>query len=89
MIKAQFRQIGHIIRMCDDSLLKQVLYSELKLRKHKKEEQEKHFKDSLKQNLTSCNINIGNFEDTAKDRSKGRATIDKGCKHCEKAEMKN
>lgn len=41
---------------------------------------EKLFKDTIKQNLTSCIINIDNFKDIVKDRPEWRSTISEGCK---------
>lgn len=57
------------------------LYNELKLGKCRKGAQWKHFKDTLKQNLSSCGLNIDNFQDTGKDRPEWRTTSNK---HIEK-----
>ena len=72
--KAQERWAGHVTRMPDDRLPKQLLYGELCPGKRSVGEQKKGFKDTLKKTLTSFNIDVtkvANWEVCAQDRPLG------------------
>ena len=66
--KAQVRWAGHVTRMPDDRLPKQLLYGELCYGKRSIGGQKKRFKYTLKKTLTSFNIDVTNWEVCAQDR---------------------
>ncbi|XP_062924161.1 uncharacterized protein LOC134356870 [Mobula hypostoma] len=68
VIKNQLRWSGHVVWMKDECLPKQIFCSQLKEGKHKRDGQQKRFKDVLKANMKKCNIDINNWETNAKDR---------------------
>ncbi|XP_076068416.1 uncharacterized protein LOC143040860 [Oratosquilla oratoria] len=51
IIKSQLRWSGHVVRMSDDRLPKQIFYSQLKEGNRKKGGQKKRYKDLLKANM--------------------------------------
>ena len=73
--KAQVRWAGHVTRMPDDRLPKQLLYGELCYGKRSVGGQKKRFNDTLKKTLTSFNINVANWEVCAQDRPLWRSMI--------------
>ena len=77
IIKNQLRWSGHVVRMPDQRLPKQIFYSEPVEGKRSRVGQKKHFKDVLKVNLKKCSINVTLWEETAKDRPLWRTTISK------------
>ena len=78
--KAQVRWTGHVKRMPDDSLPKQLLYGELCYGKRSVGGQKKRFKDTLKKTLTSFNIDVTNWEAYAQDRPMWRRMIHNGAR---------
>ena len=75
---AQLRWTGHIARMSDTRLPKQLLYGELSSGKRSQGGQRKRFKDSLKNNLKRFDIDTGLWESAAADRSRWRTAIREG-----------
>ena len=65
---SQLRWIGHVIRMDDHRIPKQVLYSQLAHGTRSCGGQYKRYKDTLKANLKACNIPTADLEDRAMDR---------------------
>ena len=73
LIKNQLRWAGHIVRMADNRLPKQIFYSELSEGTRSLGKPKKRYKDSLKDNLKLCEIDIESWETDAQDRSAWRA----------------
>ena len=73
--KGQVRWAGHVTRMSDDRLPKQLLYGELCYGKRSLGGQKKRFKDTIKKTLTSFNIEVTNWEVCAQDRPLWRSMI--------------
>ena len=79
--KHQLRWIGHVVRMPDTRLPKQVLYSELATGQRAPGGQKKRFKDHLKTLLKQCNISPTALESLAADRKIWSSTCHQGIAH--------
>src|SRR5213083_2918718 len=75
IISAQLRWVGHVVRMADDRIPKQLLYGELAQGKRSHGGQKKRFKDTLKHNMINCNIDPSSFEALAADRPMWRRPV--------------
>ena len=82
-MKSQLRWAGHVVRMTDDRLPKQLLYGELSSGKRSRGGQKKRFKDSLKSSLKAFEIDWNSWEQMALDRPQWRASVFEGFKSCE------
>ena len=78
LIKSQLRWAGHVVRLPDFRLPKQLLYGELAHGKRSQGGQKKLFKDSLKSSLKAFNIDWKSWEEQAGNRSQWRSTVHKG-----------
>ena len=78
VIKNQLRWIGHVVRMPDSRLRKQLFYCQLKEGKRSRGGQKKRYKDLLKANLKKCKIKVSTWETQAKDRPTWRQTVAEG-----------
>ena len=87
MRKTQIRWAGHVTRMPDSRIPKQLLYGELCRGKRSVGGQRKRFKDSLKGSLKDFNINPDTWETLAADRSTWRSHITQGAKRAEEARV--
>lgn len=76
----RLRWTGHILRMNDDRLPRQMLYSELCTGTRPRGAPLKRYKDQLKQTMKMTNINLQTWEESAMDRSLWRRTISNGVK---------
>ena len=68
LIKNQLRWAGHVVRMADTRLPKQLFYSELGEGTRNLGKPKKRYKDSLKDNLKLCKLDINTWEADAQDR---------------------
>lgn len=72
IFKARLRWTGHLVRMEDDRIPKQLFYGELKSGKRKASKPKLRFKDCLKDTLKKACIEVGNWEKEATNRSTWR-----------------
>ena len=80
LIKNQLRWAGHVVRMTDTRLPKQLFYSELSDGNRKVGKPKKRFKDNLKENLKLCHMDYRTWETDALERSVWRAAVKNGIK---------
>jgi hypothetical protein len=73
LLKAQLRWSGHVARMDDNRIPRQMMYSELKEGSRKQGRPRLRYKDTLKNNLKWCNIQTREFEKAAADRASWRS----------------
>ncbi|KAI8494923.1 hypothetical protein Bbelb_275280 [Branchiostoma belcheri] len=72
LLQRQLRWVGHVIRMPENRLPRQMLYGELSAGKRTAGGQRKRFKYYLKSNLKSCGIEPQSLERLAADRNSWR-----------------
>ena len=84
MRKAKIRRAGHITRLPDDRIPKQLLYGELCQGKRSVGNQHKRFKDNLKVSLIDFSIDIQTWENLATDRPTGHNLIHSGAHAADK-----
>ncbi|KAI8515959.1 hypothetical protein Bbelb_067720 [Branchiostoma belcheri] len=77
LLKAQLRWSGHVSRMDDSRIPRQLLYGELKLGSRRRGRPKLRYKDVLKNNLQWCGIKPSEFEAAAADRPAWRALVTK------------
>ncbi|XP_076039478.1 uncharacterized protein LOC143024551 [Oratosquilla oratoria] len=77
------RWAGHVNRMSDDRLPKQVLYAQITHGKRSRGGQRKRYKYVIKRCLDYWNINTGSWEEASRDCSKCRTTIANGVQRLE------
>ena len=75
LMKHQVRWAGHLVRMDDSRIPKQLFYGKLSEGKRYQGGQKKRYKDSLKASLKSLQINTSTWENAALDRPKWRSEI--------------
>lgn len=78
IFRHQLRWTGHVQRMSDDRLPRQLLYSELSTGKRARGAPLKRYKDQLKETMKRTNINLSTWETLAKDRTIWRTTASAG-----------
>ena len=81
--RAQLRWSGHLVRMADDRIPKDVFYGELDAGHRTRGGQRKRYKDVLKATLKSCGIPHNTWEATATDRLLWRSTCHSGLRDYE------
>ena len=75
IMKNQLRWSGHVLRMGDDRLPKQILLSELKKGHRNKGGEKKRYKDVLKANLKKCGLLQPDWSGMACDRKVWHSVI--------------
>ena len=71
----QLRWTGHVARMSDDRIPKQLLYGELEEGKRNVGGQKLRFKDVAKRHLKAMNIDVARWEHLAADRNSWRHSL--------------
>ena len=74
----RLRWTGHVVRMTDDRLPKAILYGELKNATRPVGRPKLRYKDCIKRDLTSFDIDHGSWEAQAQNRPAWRANLSKG-----------
>ena len=87
--RQSLRWSGHLVRMDDTRILKQLFYGELRLRKLKRSKPTQRYKDTVKANLKKCDIPVENWEELASDRSKWRKAIKDGVNEFERCKIQH
>ena len=79
----RMRWLGHVVRMDDGRIPKDLLYGELVQGKRPTGRPQLRFKDVCKRDLKALNIDQNNWEATALRRSAWRQTVQKGLSNFE------
>ena len=72
LMRSQFRWSGHVLRMADNRIPKQLLYGQLANAKRNPGGQRKRYKDQLKANFRACGMDYQNWEALAMNRDSWR-----------------
>ena len=83
VVRAQLRWTGHVIRMDDSRLPRQVLYGVLSHGQRKEGHPKKRFKDCVKESLKNCVFPVKELENRARDRVSWRAATRHAFSTCE------
>ncbi|KAJ8412669.1 hypothetical protein AAFF_G00116200 [Aldrovandia affinis] len=78
IMQHQLRWTGHVIRMSNTRLPKQILYSQLKEGQRAPGGQKKHFKDNIKTSLKKFHITSSNWEHITLDRRCWKKSMQEG-----------
>lgn len=87
MAKRRLRWLGHVRRMDDGRIPKDLLYGELEQGKRKTGRPLLRFSDTCKRDMKAFNIATDRWENLANDRSKWRAALHKGELACEEKRL--
>lgn len=85
IMKAQLRWAGHLVRMPDSRIPKQVFYSELEDGQRKQGRPKKRYRDCLKTSLTLADIDVQTWESSTGNRSEWRHLCAEGVTQFEKS----
>ncbi|XP_014784919.1 uncharacterized protein LOC106879754 [Octopus bimaculoides] len=80
LIRSQMRLVGHLARMQDDRLPKQLFYGELQRGKRPRHNPKKRFRDAVESNLKALNVKVEDWEQMTQDRSVWKQMIYNRCK---------
>ena len=83
VMRNQMRWAGHLVRMKDERIPKQLFYGELSTGKRPQHKPRKRFKDVLKSNLKALQIDVDNWEAITENRPTWRKLVRKGCSEFE------
>ena len=83
VLRSQMRWAGHLARMEDSRLPKQLFYGELQLGKRPRHKPRKRYKDVVKNNLKILGINVEDWEKSATNRPTWRRLVYEGCRSFE------
>ena len=83
IMQYQLRWTGHVIRMPNNRLPNQILYSQLKEGQRAPGGPKKRFKDNIKTSLKKFNIMSGDWENLALNRDYWRKAVQEGAAHHE------
>ena len=89
LMKNQLRWAGHVVRMSDSRLPKQIFYSELADGARRRGRPLLRYKDVLKERLNNCNLSPNDWEASAQNRSAWRGTIKRYSKQFELKRTQN
>ncbi len=88
LLRAQFRWVGHVMRMDDERLPKQLICGQLAKGKRIRGGQKLRYKDTLKKNLRSCDL-LHTWRERTQDRVGWRHNIHSAVKDFEANRLKN
>ena len=88
LMRAQLRWVGHVQRMSDNRMPKQIFYSELSSGARSRGGQRKRYKDTLKQTLKMTGIDTETWHELAENRTGWRQAVKKGARSFEAERLK-
>ena len=83
LMRAQLRWVGHVQRMSDSRMPKQIFCSELSSGVRSRGGQRKRYKDTLKQTLMMTSIDTETWHELAENRTAWRQAVKKGTRSFE------
>ena len=83
VMSSQMRWVGHVVRMEDFRIPKQLFYGQLKEGKRPSHKPRKRYKDNIKCNLKQMKIDERTWEDVAHIRPAWRESVKAGCSYFE------
>ena len=83
LCKRRLRWLGHVKRMDDNRIPKQLLCGELAQGNRSRGRPKLRFKDTCKSCLSKCRIDAKTWEKLAEDRTAWKTSVNKGVKHLE------
>ena len=77
----RMRRLGHLRRMPDGCLPKDILYSELRTGIRPRGRPMQHLKEVAKRDLVALGVDVGNWEELAEDRAGWRNALREEARH--------